>query len=253
MDTPKRKREEDQGETKIKAADHPDSPQEDDAKPIGGNDESTEDLVPGLVAHQDENLQGLPVDSMGSAPTDDQKNTLTSATNGDTIMGFGKYSHLTYREVTELHKDYADWALRVTSPNGYLSRYVDWLYSREGRQIREGNQIFSFGQYQGKTFREIATKDPFYHVRYKHMQPGPNPTLDWYIRYFRDVKANNTQPTDSDMGSETFDFGQHFGQTWRQVAQMDPTYHIRFKRKRPAPHGVMDRYAKWFREHAAGT
>uniref|UniRef100_A0A7S3LHI5 Uncharacterized protein n=1 Tax=Amphora coffeiformis TaxID=265554 RepID=A0A7S3LHI5_9STRA len=259
-----------QGEKRRKMGDHPDDHEEKDVSPLGVNGDSSEDLVPGLVAsHNDENPPGLSVDSgrSGSALTEvaplrnleevDNPKKIT-VTNVDTIMGFGKYSDLSYREVTELHKEYVNWALNQTSPSGDLTRYVEWLYSREGRFIRQGNQIFPFGQHRGETFHKIATTDPFYHVRYKHMQPGPNRTLDRYIRYFRDFKANASLPNghgfvndDVDLGEETFEFGQHVGQTWRQVAQTDPTYHIRFQRKSRMPPGVIVRYAKWFRENVA--
>lgn len=231
---------------------------------------NVDEHVPGLVPCPEENpVGGLPVDTSGG--TADQRSTtrtdaaradegrshrvknVRNALNGDTIMGVGKYHHLTYREVTELHRDYAEWAMKTPKPAGPLYNYVEWLYSSEGRLIRQGNRIFPYGQHQGKRFHEIATSDPRYHIRYKHKQPQPNPTLDEYIRYFHDFMANARLPPghfiDNDMGRETFHFGEHRGQTWHQVALTDPTYHVRFQEKiSPVRHAVIDRYARWFRE-----
>jgi len=98
------------------------------------------------------------------------------------------------------------------------------------------NDRFSFGQHKGKTFSDIAQEDPKYHVRYMAMmrKKGQKPprTLLRYIAWKKKSGSGGSAPSNrtrrrENGGNERFTFGSKRGQTFRQVAKNDPSYHLR--------------------------
>lgn len=95
---------------------------------------------------------------------------------------------------------------------------------------------FSFGKHKGKSFRDIAREDPKYHVRYMSVlkKNGRNPPriLLRYISWRKKAGASGSIPSNrtrrrEDGSNERFTFGSKRGQTFRQVARDDPSYHLR--------------------------
>jgi uncharacterized protein (DUF3820 family) len=199
--------------------------------------------------------------------------------SADTVMGFPKHRNATNRELIN-HYDFVKWAKKKYSNDevyGRLEEFCDWLYSPEGQQIEQeylsrvaGNEIeqankrFTYGKHEGRTFKEIAENDPSYHTRYIHMLRKKNevPTgqLARYVEWFNKAKKSGFIHVDErwnaarDLrhvnGSERFTFGMHRGETFRDVAERDPSYHPAMGNS----HEVMDRYIQYFNaygDHAA--
>ena len=122
-------------------------------------------------------------------------------------------------------------------------------------------ETFHFGQHRGKTFVEIAQDDPGYHERYMYIlrKKGmkPKPVLTRYINWFnksgraavssRGVQSaySRSRQAKSSEGESRFTFGAHKGQTFRQVAREDPSYHLRCQETGYCPDGMSD-YTEYF-------
>mmetsp|Transcript_12899 Transcript_12899/g.27390 ORF Transcript_12899/g.27390 Transcript_12899/m.27390 type:complete len:202 (-) Transcript_12899:1084-1689(-) len=103
---------------------------------------------------------------------------------------------------------------------------------------RWAGETFSRGQNRGKTFDWVANNDPGYHLRCIHIHKT---TGDWpyksktmitkYIRWFEQARgqANPNEWRSPTMrnANQVFTAGSHRGQTFRQVAREDPSYHLR--------------------------
>ena len=121
------------------------------------------------------------------------------------------------------------------------------------------NSIFNRGQHRGKTFAEVAKLDPDYHVRYMHIldRKGkqPNTILTRYINWFNNTGGASVWGAQSTygmkrragkgIGNDKFTSGIHKGQTFRQVAREDPSYHLRCQETGFNP-GGMDDYRDYF-------
>lgn len=130
------------------------------------------------------------------------------------------------------------------------------------------NDTFSFGQHKGQTFAYIAEEDPTYHVRYMAMvkKKGQKPprVLRKYMAWLKKsgvIKSGvggggGSAPSDTrsrrreSAGDERFNFGTKRGQTFRQVAKNDPSYHLRCSATgyNPDP-DQMARYREYFNRY----
>jgi hypothetical protein len=105
-------------------------------------------------------------------------------------------------------------------PFGTLARYVDWfnLWSRVLVSSKK---------------RTSATA----------LQPQ-QPPAKRRERYNSSLYSGN--------GNDVVPFGQHCGQTFRHVAAVVPSYHLRFKDMDDSPNDVLDRYIEWFNNYGPG-
>jgi hypothetical protein len=120
---------------------------------------------------------------------DDKGDKKEKELTGDTEMGFGMYKEETCRDVMISHYDYIRWGRSQEKPTGELARFLKWTNSDEGKALEgegQGNEKFTTysKQHTGETFRQVAKDDPSYHLRFKHMRPGPDPVLDRYSAWF---------------------------------------------------------------------
>ena len=168
----------------------------------------------------------------------------------ESIMGFPKYPNVTNRDIMINHYGFVSWVKKKKAEEGKLTgglaAFLDWVDSDEGQRLEiegQGQERFNFGQHRGETFADIAQADPGYHGRYVHMLnkngESPNPVLSRYIAWFE--KAGHG-------GNEKFTEGRHRGQTFRQVAREDPSYHLRCEAKGYNP-GGMQSYKRYFAQH----
>lgn len=184
------------------------------------------------------------------------ENAATEIT-ADTVMGFPNYPNATNRELIEKHYGFVEWAKKKYDNDevyGRLEEFCDWLYSPEGKQIDQENERFTYGVHKGQTFKEIAENDPSYHTRCIHMLRKEEPTgqLARYIEWFEKAKKSGSILGDKRHnvnGSERFTFGMHRGETFRDVAENDPSYHLRFTAVNNSPNEVMVRYIQYFNVH----
>lgn len=107
---------------------------------------------------------------------------------------------------------------------------------------KQSSRRFTHGCYKGKTFKEVALADPEYHERYRRAlrSKGKKPTgeIAEYIEWHNEAEHKDPDLSlrriKEDQGNQLFDFGQHNGKTFRQVAQSDPGYIDRYMHKDPA-------------------
>jgi hypothetical protein len=193
---------------------------------------------------------------------EDDSNRVTA----DTVMGFPKYPEATNREIMTQHYDFVKWAKskkESDSAFGRLLDFVEWAESPEGKSLEleaKGNEVFTYGQHKGQTFADIARCDPEYHIRYMRMLKrkgeSPNEKLVAYINWFKSTRrpsavhsgtlTRTSNVSISYSGNERFTFGQHCGRTFREVADEDPSYHLRYRAVNQRPNTVLDRYIRYF-------
>jgi hypothetical protein len=207
--------------------------------------------------NEDGDVPAVVVDS--NTPPETATNALVTA---DSVMGFPKHPHATNREIMTQHIDFVNWAKSKKeqgSVYGRLKDFLEWVESPEGK----GFEKFTFGQHKGQTFAEVALHDPEYHVRYIHVlrKKGESPSgkLAAYISWFKKTrgtssalnrtptKISNTSTSIND-GNERFTFGLHKGQTFQEVADKDPSYHLRYMAMNKSLHPEMARYIGYFDE-----
>ena len=226
--------------------------------------------------------------------TNDEAKALEGEGMGNETFTFGQFRGQKFSEVAtsdpEYHVRYMN-ALRRKheTPNSVLQRYTEWFEkwgpestgcakrakSRTNDEAKAlegegmGNETFTFGQFRGQKFSEVATSDPEYHVRYmnalRRKHETPNSVLQRYTEWFEKwgpestgcAKRAKSRTNDEakalegeGMGNETFTFGQHRGQKFSEVATSDPEYHVRYmnalRRKHETPNSVLQRYTEWF-------
>lgn len=246
----------------------PDAPVSNDER----KDEDDDRKPEARTTNQHKNEEGAPVELAVKEEED--------AVTADSIMGFHKYPNKTNREIMLHHYGFVRWARSRENMYGRLEEFVRWSKSDEAKALEmqglqgRGNEQFTYGQHNGKTFHQIAEQDPDYHVRYMKMlrwknQPS-NDMLDRYVEWFNQQKrgqkkkrksTSNSTPADTaarrqrraaDNGNERFPFGQHRGQTFREIAEQDPSYHLRYKDMDDSPNVVLDRYIAWFDRYGPG-
>jgi len=86
-----------------------------------------------------------------------------------------------------------------------------------------------------------------YVKRSKKSRPATGSTRNQASTY---RKRRNTGHSSRNAANEVFHFGQHRGQTFWQVAEEDPSYHLRYKDMDDSPNDVLDRYIEWFNQYA---
>lgn len=117
-----------------------------------------------------------------------------------------------------------------------------------------GGRKFTRGKHRGRTFRQVAKEDPSYHLRCEY-KGYSNEDLARYRRYFDQHGDSNAARshlnghiTSANLGNERFTSGRHMGQTFRQVADEDPSYHLRCAETGYRP-GGMERYCEYFEQY----
>jgi hypothetical protein len=157
------------------------------------------------------------------------------------------------------------------SPSAELAAYISWFEKTRGTRSAlkvespegKGFEKFTFGQHKGQTFAEVALHDPKYHVRYIHVlrKKGESPSAELaaYISWFEKTsgtrsalnrtptRISNTSTSIND-GNERFTFGQHKGKTFQEVADKDPSYHLRYMAMNTSLHPEIARYNGYFDE-----
>lgn len=167
---------------------------------------------------------------------------------GNQKLGFGKYGDITFKQLAKTDPDYHVRFMSALKRKGeepdpmlalyasFYERYQDKLKPNDSNNSHD-NQIFTFGKYNGKSFREVAKSDPGYHVRYRRAleERGENlsPQLLEYIKWYNansgaDPLCASPRMKSNELGNQRFTFGQHKGKTFRWVARIDPSYHLRF-------------------------
>ena len=192
----------------------------------------------------------------------------------DSVMGLSQYPFKTNREIMLNHYNFVRHArynrYRATSK---LRSFLEWAATEEGKQLSrlgfQATEKFHFGQHRDMTFHHIARVDPTYHIRYQEKlnQDGKalmDGTLADYIKWFQATQKYRKRETQNDTrrsesssltdrrGIERFGFGQHRGKSFREIADEDPSYHLRYKAMDDSPNPVLDRYIQWFNRHGPG-
>lgn len=190
--------------------------------------------------------------------------------SSDTVLGFPSHPTSTNMELITKHHGFVEWAKKKDADEGAFGRlkdFLDWLHSPEGKHLEEGCERFTFGSHKGKTFLNVANADPKYHTRYVYMLKKddlePSGQLARYIDWFKKAKklkiilgddrwcggTEEHHDTEQVEGTERFDFGLHKGQTFSQVTENDPSYHLRFRAVNPSLNDTMKRYIQYFNAH----
>jgi len=110
---------------------------------------------------------------------------------GDTILCVSRHAGKTFRDIAINEPGFVRW-VRNREPLrcSELQALLVWLdETDEGRVVSresKGNEVFGYGQHRGKTFSQVAQRDPSYHKRYLAMQPDPGPVVDRYIAWLGD-------------------------------------------------------------------
>ena len=205
-----------------------------------------------------------------------------TAVNAETVMGFERFPTSSNKTIMLEHYDFVRWARARKDPYGRLEAFVAWS-NTDGAKVLEmqgrGRETFTFGQHSGETFAEVAENDSEYHKRYMRALNAkaetPPEVLTRYMEYLKlskksrravggkkkkqpvssstppRKKRSTTRRTGSNAAAnEVFPFGQHRGQTFWQVAEEDPSYHLRYKDMDDSPNPVLDRYIEWFVRYA---
>lgn len=99
--------------------------------------------------------------------------------NGNTLMGFGKHSYLTYRQVYSDHYDYYVWGKRLQDPGHDLKRFLNWA------DTNAGETVLTFGKHSGKTFASVTRRYPQY-VEWARRLEQPHGQLADLVEWAKD-------------------------------------------------------------------
>lgn len=220
-------------------------------------------------ANEEQEDRKLEIDSvkedLSSTFKNEAKDTEREAkiVTAETVMGFQSCPDETNREIVVRNPGFVRWARRTqtsgdVSDNLYCS--LEWLDTPEGQELDfegQGGQKFGYGKYADKTFKQIANSDPDYHVRWMKAlsREGrePEEKLKIYISFHEKYKDRLKSNGSKCRSSQIFTFGKYNGKYFREVARVDPNYHVRFraalerKGERLGPQLV--EYIKWFNDN----
>ena len=122
----------------------------------------------------------------------DAKENKIKLDEGETLMGFGKYCDLTFRQAYSTDPGYYKWAKKLKDPSEHMKRFLDWVdkstedenrskqtESAKSRSVSETTK-FSFGKHAGETFSHVAMHDPSY-VAWARSLETPNKQLREFV------------------------------------------------------------------------
>lgn len=128
--------------------------------------------------------------------------------------------------------------------------HEDPVYEEEHADENEvitGDTIMGFPRYPETTNRDIMLNH-FGFVRWARGREDPSGRLADFVDWSNSEVGRNLEL--ERQGNERFNFGQHRGCTFREIAVRDPTYHHRYmhmlERRNEEPNGVLSRYIDWF-------
>jgi hypothetical protein len=121
----------------------------------------------------------------------------------------------------------------------------------EEEEEDSGDTKMGFGKHTERTRREVMIYYYDY-VRWARSQESPSGVLACFLEWTNSDEGKTLEG--EGQGNEKFTTysRQHSGKTFRRVAKDDPSYHLRFKYKRPGPDPVIDRYFAWFNRWGPG-
>jgi len=107
-----------------------------------------------------------------------------------------------------------------------------------------GDSMMGFSRYADKTVREVFLHRHGF-VEWAKKVENPSPPLKSFVDWTNSDEARRIELDAK--GNEIMPIGQHKGESFRQIAACDPTYHIRYIHARPRrlPPPVQ-RYIDWF-------
>lgn len=103
----------------------------------------------------------------------------------DTIFGFTSCRNLSNLEIVKTNHGFVNFARSRTDPSGRLLLFLTWLDSTEGLQI-QSQVVFPFGYYDTKSFAEVHSIDPDYHLRYIAACEAKNKPVPAIIKAYSD-------------------------------------------------------------------
>jgi hypothetical protein len=99
-----------------------------------------------------------------------------------------------------------------------------------------GDTIVGFGRHAERTYRQVMI-DQYEYVRWARAQDSVSGGLAQFVQWTNSDEGKSLEI--KSQGNEEFTFGQHEGQKFCEIAQQDPTYHVRYmdvlKRKNETP------------------
>lgn len=239
-----------------------------------GDDEVEEEVEVGVEVEEEQEQEQEEEQEEGQEEEDDDEST--EAVTAETVMGFPTYPNSTNGEIMTEHHGFVRWAKsKAEEARGNLAIFLEWAESDEGKRLEvvgQGKEHFTYGRHKDKTFEEVAACDPGYHTRYMYMinKNGGTPSsqLTAYISWYEDprrtmssstssvarMQANRSTSHSHTDGNERFSMGLHRDQTFREVAQEDPSYHLRCNAKGQTLKGELFSYIRYFNrfgDHAA--
>ncbi|CAJ1952827.1 unnamed protein product [Cylindrotheca closterium] len=113
-----------------------------------------------------------------------------------------------------------------------------------------GETKMGFGRkHRDKTYREVVTKDQEYArwAKNERRHKGVSGPLSKFMEWLDSPEGQNIEE-----GNQQFTYGTYHGKSFNQIAESDPSYHVRYRKalekKGKKPGEQLTRYISWYKK-----